>query len=193
MTPFAGIIRIRSKGCVLSRATLAGTPVTRESNHLMRPLPFLVLLACVSAGAVPGARATGDLAALERDVARLVNEHRTAHRLNALRVDSGLAAIAREHSAAMAAGRVPMGHDGFSARADRVERLLAYHEIAENVAMNDYGAGRTVRVAVDGWLKSPHHLENIEGDFNLTGVGIARSHEGAFYYTQLFVASVPNR
>jgi uncharacterized protein YkwD len=37
-------------------------------------------------------------------------------------------------------------------------------------------------------LRSPHHLENIEGSYNLTGVGIVRAKDGTFYYTQLFVA-----
>jgi uncharacterized protein YkwD len=159
----------------------------------MRSLLFLLLLACASAGTVPATQASSDLVMLERDVARLVNEHRAARRLHGLTVDTAVAAIARAHSVAMAQGRVPMGHDGFSERADQVERFRAFSEIAENVAMNDYTPGRTVRVAVQGWLKSPHHLENIEGKFDVTGVGIARSGSGAFYFTQLFVASASSR
>ena len=159
----------------------------------MRSLLLLLMLACASAGAVPAPRVSGDLASLERDVARFVNEHRADRRLPALKVDTAVAAIARAHSVAMAQGRVPMGHEGFSGRADQVERFLAFREIAENVAMNDYTPGRTVGVAMEGWLRSQHHLENIEGGFDVTGVGIARAHNGAFYFTQLFVASAPNR
>lgn len=159
----------------------------------MRSLLFLLMLACASAGAVPTTQASGDLAPLERDVARLVNEHRASRRLHVLTVDTAVAAIARAHSVAMARGFVPIGHDGFGERANQVERFRAFSEIAENVAMNDYAPGTTVRVAMDGWLKSPHHLENIEGKFEVTGVGIARSRSGAFYFTQLFVANVSSR
>jgi uncharacterized protein YkwD len=54
--------------------------------------------------------------------------------------------------------------------------------------LNDYPRPRTVTVAVDGWLGSPHHRENIEGNFDRTGVGIARSGDGTYYYTQIFIA-----
>jgi uncharacterized protein YkwD len=160
----------------------------------MRSLSLLVLLACASTGPAPTIRTPGDeIGALEREVARLVNEHRAARRLPALAPDSGLASIARSHSVAMAQGRVSLGHDGFSGRAERVEVFLAFRQIAENVAMNDYPPARTVRVAVEGWLRSAHHRENIEGPFERTGVGIARSRDGTFYYTQLFVATARGR
>ena len=58
----------------------------------------------------------------------------------------------------------------------------------ENVALNDYSRTRTVAVAVQGWLHSPHHLENIAGEYDHTGVGVARAADGTFYYTQLFVS-----
>ena len=61
------------KGVISARATLAGTPVNRESNHLMRSPLLLLILACASAAAVPAPQDSGDLASLERDVARLVN------------------------------------------------------------------------------------------------------------------------
>ncbi len=121
-------------------------------------------------------------------MARRVNEYRVSHRLRALRYDTSLAAVAREHSEAMARGRTPLGHDGFTKRAEAVEAFMDFKEIAENVAMNNYARPRTVPVAMSGWLRSPHHRENIEGSFDVTGVGIARSRDGTFYYTQLFVA-----
>jgi len=124
---------------------------------------------------------------MEHEVARRVNAHRAARRLAALTYDTAVAAIARAHSLEMAAHDVPMGHDGFHERADRVDRFMSLEAIAENVAMNDYGSARTVGVAVAGWLASAHHLENIEGRYDVTGVGIVRARDGTFYYTQLFV------
>lgn len=157
---------------------------------MARSVPVILLLACASAGPSPTTGAARDeLRALEWDVAHLVNRYRSAHRLKALTYDTAVASVARAHSVAMAQGRVSLGHDGFSVRADQVGRFVAFSEIAENVALNDYPRARTVRVAMDGWLRSPHHRENIEGAFDITGVGIAQSRNGTYYYTQMFVAT----
>jgi uncharacterized protein YkwD len=42
-------------------------------------------------------------------------------------------------------------------------------------------------VAVQGWLESPGHRENIEGPYELTGVGVASNAKGEVYFTQIFV------
>jgi uncharacterized protein YkwD len=44
----------------------------------------------------------------------------------------------------------------------------------------------SAREVVDGWLKSPGHKRNIEGDFTLTGIGIASDKQGNIYFTQIF-------
>ena len=43
------------------------------------------------------------------------------------------------------------------------------------------------REVVDGWLHSPGHRRNIEGDFRLTGIGLAEGSNGMIYFTQIFV------
>lgn len=174
-----------------------GTPVSDKSNHnrrrtmrrILRAVPIWVVLACASAsrGRTP-APVADDFGSMEAEVVRRVNQYRVSHRLRALRYDAQLAAVARVHSEDMARGQAPLGHDGFTGRANAVEKFLAFKEIAENVAMNNYAHARTVAVAMNGWLKSPHHRENIEGRFDVTGVGIARARDGTYYYTQLFVA-----
>jgi uncharacterized protein YkwD len=151
-----------------------------------RLLCALLVLACAPPVVAPPPVA--EYAAMEREVARRVNAHRATRRLAALSYDTAVASVARAHSLEMAAHDVPMGHDGFHQRADRVDRFLPLRAIAENVAMNDYNPARTVGVAVSGWLASPHHLENIEGNYDVTGVGIVRARDGTFFYTQLFVA-----
>ena len=155
----------------------------------MRPLLYAVLALASGAGSARRpAPATTEFSDLELTVVRLVNAHRSQLHLQALVADSTLAGIARGHSIAMAEGRAPFGHDGFSDRAKEAERLYDFSEIAENVALNDYARSRTVAVAVEGWLRSSHHRENIEGRFDRTGVGIARAGDGTYYYTQIFIA-----
>jgi len=153
----------------------------------LRLLCAAFLLACgPHAGTAPEPVLDGS--GMERAVARLVDAHRAARRLPALAYDTAIAAIARAHSRDMARRTIPMGHDGFRHRADLVARIIPFKAFAENVALNDYPAARTVRVAVTGWLASPHHLENIEGKYDVTGVGIVRAPDGTYFYTQLFVA-----
>ena len=41
--------------------------------------------------------------------------------------------------------------------------------------------------AVVGWINSPGHHKNIVGDFNLTGIGIAKNNEGKYYFNQIFI------
>jgi uncharacterized protein YkwD len=153
--------------------------------------PFLcaaLVLACAGGAAPSPAPATTDHRDLEQAVVRQVNAYRVRRHLRSLVADSSLARIARDHSRDMAERRVSFGHDGFNDRVKQAERRYDFSEIAENVALNDYPRARTVTVAVDGWLGSPHHRENIEGNFDRTGVGIARSGDGTYYYTQIFIA-----
>jgi uncharacterized protein YkwD len=156
---------------------------------VLRWLALGLFAACAAAQRPSSAAAPApEFRELERQVARLVNEHRAARRLRRLTYDTLVAAIARLHSADMASGRVSLGHEGFDLRADAVEQVEQFSEIAENVAMNDYARERTVGIALQGWLASAHHLASIEGPYNATGVGVARGRDGTFFYTQIFVA-----
>ena len=40
---------------------------------------------------------------------------------------------------------------------------------------------------VNMWLNSDGHRKNIEGNYNLTGIGVVKGKDGALYFTQIFV------
>ena len=104
--------------------------------------------------------------------------------LNALAMQDAITKEAETHSRNMASKKVPFSHTGFDERATRIRRQLkTVNAWAENVA---FGAN-TAREAVDMWLSSNGHRKNIEGCYNLTGIGIARSAAGELYFTQIFV------
>jgi uncharacterized protein YkwD len=150
----------------------------------------MALLSCADPRPVPAGMPEPPAAsaeALESRTYKLANEHRKAMGLSPLAYDARIAAVARRHSKDMADGRVPAGHDGFEARQRNLSKMIPLRGIAENVGFNDYPPSRTVRAAVSGWLGSRGHRENIEGRYDLTGVGIARDARGAYYYTQIFV------
>lgn len=119
---------------------------------------------------------------MESDILRYVNEDRNAHGLTSLKMNEMESSLAAGHSHNMAAGKVKFGHDGFDKRARSIQKALGSAEIGENVAEGIM----TAREVVDGWLKSPGHKKNIEGNFSLTGIGYAQDKKGDIYFTQIF-------
>lgn len=110
------------------------------------------------------------------------NRYRASKGLAPLRWNEGIAQIAAEHAAQMAAGQMPFNHDGFNQRASRFP--LAHSGAGENLAMS-HGYSEVAQTAVDGWIKSPGHEKNLRGQFNVCGIGCACSN-GKWYTTQLF-------
>jgi uncharacterized protein YkwD len=147
-----------------------------------------------------------DRAALEREIHSQVNEERRRRGLDPLEFDPELREIARYHSADMAENGY-VGHtspDGETV-ADRYDRFgydcrvsLAdggYSTGGENLYRTAY-AGQTLSRteladrAVDGWLSSPGHRENLlRDDWGREGVGVVVDVEGdvvRVYVTQNF-------
>ena len=130
--------------------------------------------------------AAATAAALELYVHELVNGHRATLGLKPLALIPEISDIARVHSRDMATGRVAFSHVGFDGRGAEISKSIPYRTFAENVAMN-YGLRTPGATAVSGWLQSPGHRRNIEGSFDLTGIGIVRSEDGTYFFTQLFM------
>ena len=159
-----------------------------------------LLLACgAGTGGVPPATAPvlpspagdtapdADLRRLEQEILAAVNEHRVVARLEPLQDHPGIAAIARRHSRAMAAGGVLFDHTGLDDRARAVRGKMTYTRLAENLAYNTARRPATVAWALDGWLRSEGHRRNLEGRWHFTGIGVAQRGR-RYYYTQIFVA-----
>jgi uncharacterized protein YkwD len=105
---------------------------------------FLAFSACLIA---VSAAADND-ADYPRRLAELVNQYRLRHGLPALIIDTTVAGLAREHSAAMAkAGQ--LNHDDFPSRVRRSGLAMC----VENVGWNY----RSPEGQFDGWRASPGH------------------------------------
>jgi uncharacterized protein YkwD len=121
---------------------------------------------------------------ISADILRFVNEHRRDIGLKPLQANSYISSVAVGHSRDMLTGQTPFGHEGFQQRIDLLRKHLGpLHVAAENVASGPMSA----REVVNGWLHSPGHRRNIEGDFRLTGIGVATARNGMIYFTQIFV------
>ncbi|MBD1813935.1 CAP domain-containing protein [Microcoleus vaginatus DQ-U2] len=123
---------------------------------------------------------------LEKAVNQQINQYRASKKLPPLSIDPRISQIARIHSENMANGKVSFSHDGFEGRAEAI--TIPYKSVAENLAYN-FGYSDPVRNAVEGWIKSDGHRKNMEGQFNVTGIGVAKNAKGEYYFTQLFVRS----
>jgi uncharacterized protein YkwD len=161
----------------------------RVRVHEVRPLLpawLMLLLLSFLTACEPGnaeIQPPADDSILEATVFEEINRRRVSLRLDPLEHDDRLAEQARRHSRNMAEGTVPFGHQGFQERV--AESGLEVISAAENVSRNR-GHDDPAMVAVEGWLDSPGHRTNIDGDYNRTGIGVARSPEGVYFFTQLF-------
>ncbi|MGK7958124.1 MAG: CAP domain-containing protein [Crocosphaera sp.] len=126
------------------------------------------------------------LIALEQEINRQVNQYRISKNLPPLQMNAEISYVARQHSRDMANKTATFSHDGFDNRATAVGKTIPYRSFAENLAYLK-GYSNLADVAVKGWINSPGHRKNMEGKFNLTGVGIAKNSEGEYYFTQLFL------
>jgi uncharacterized protein YkwD len=120
---------------------------------------------------------------MANDVLGYVNDYRRKKGLPALTMNSIISAQAQKHSDNMASHRTAFGHNGFSKRMKNISsQIRSVGATAENVAFGS----RTAKEVVEDWLHSPGHRENIEGPYNLTGIGIAADNKGHLYFTQIF-------
>jgi uncharacterized protein YkwD len=151
---------------------------------LFIPLPELQ---CLPSAYDPKAQIPSriEIQAMEAKVFNLINRERKKNGFSPLREWKVLATYAREHSWNIAMDHVDFGHHGFEARAEAIKTFGRHQALGENVAYS-YLLKDPLTAAVNGWMRSPGHRENILGDYDETGVGIAYSKEGRCYITQLF-------
>lgn len=124
-------------------------------------------------------------AEFEKNILTLVNQYRASHGLPALELNIEISEIARHHSANMANGLSIWGHEGYDERTQMVSTIVRWEEIGENLARNNLG--NPSLTAMNGWINSMLHKDNLIGDFTITGIGIARSSTGEYFFTQIFV------
>lgn len=122
---------------------------------------------------------------LEKEVFTRINDYRISKGLNTLASDERLVEQARIHSRNMGRGAVAFGHQGFQERIKAT--AIPYKSAAENVAYTKQSDPASA--VVEGWIASEGHRRNIEGRFDLTGIGVIRNEEGFYYFTQLFLLS----
>lgn len=121
---------------------------------------------------------------LSEKILQEINSYRTKQGLSPLHMEPFISALAEKHSQDMARNLVPFGHDGFG---NRIRYLFSHFNNMNGGAENVAYVYTNAKEAVPLWINSAGHRKNIEGDFNLTGIGIAYGDYGRIYLTQIFI------
>jgi len=178
------LVRKIALGCVFLAVGLSScVEISKVDSFLQLEFPQRLSKTTSQKTINPGKPST-----LERAIHAQVNKYRQSQNLPPLQLDVRISEQAKAHSQAMANGKVPFSHQGFEQRVNAIEKSIAYRSAGENVAYNQ-GYSDPATQAVQGWLKSPGHLKNIRGDFNLTGIGVVKNNKGQYYFTQVFIRS----
>ena len=111
----------------------------------------------------------------------LINAYRVSIGLNELKEINHISYKSEEHDHYMIANNV-VNHNDFVSRSENIMKVLGAKSVSENIAYNY----NSPKAALDAWLKSPSHKQNIEGNFTHFGLSIRVSAEGKKYYTNIF-------
>jgi len=111
----------------------------------------------------------------------LINQHRQGLGLSSLSKNETAEKLSIDHTKYMISIN-DINHDNFDQRGDALAMQENAMGVAENVA-KFYPDAQSV---VDGWLTSPEHKQNIEGNYMYTGISAIKDKDGRYYYTQLF-------
>ena len=125
---------------------------------------------------------------IERRAVQRINAVRGEHMRPPLRADPDLGRLARAYSCALLR-RGDLSHTDADGKtvADRVTAAgKPFLAVGENLA-SSVGEGDPLATAIDAWMRSPAHRENIlRPDFTDTGVGVCRDGT-TYYFTQIFL------
>jgi len=113
----------------------------------------------------------------------LINQDRAANGLSALEWTPQLVVVARNQSARQAAAGTIFHNPNLA-----TEVTGNWIVLGENVGM-----GGTVQALHDAFMNSPHHRENILGDYDKAGIGIVMggSDGATIFVTEVFWKTAP--
>ncbi|ADY28954.1 CAP domain-containing protein [Cellulophaga lytica] len=117
---------------------------------------------------------------MEAELITLINNHRTNIGLEKLQISNNAYRYAKEHNIYMIKINA-INHDNFIERAENLSSETNATLVAENVA-NQYSNAQQI---LNAWLNSPNHKDNIETNYEYTGICILTNTNGEHYVTQI--------
>ena len=131
---------------------------------------------------------TQSLNSLEQSVYEQINEHRESKGLPPLVLDGWLSEQARQHSQAMAKGDISFDHEFLDQLNQKIIKTGPYQSAATVIGMT-LGHANPAQANVNNWRTSifDETRAAINGEYELTGVGVAMNLKGEYYFTQIFL------
>lgn len=133
----------------------------------------------------PDAQVISSLDSLEYAVYKQINNHRVKKGLPPLVLNSQLIEQARLDSRLLASNQIALTKEDVS-KTNRALNNLPHQGISTLVAWNQ-GYINPAQITVDAWLADKTSINSIEGQYKVTGVGIARNAAGKYYITQILL------
>ena len=66
--------------------------------------------------------------------------------------------------------------------------MVCKNRIWYNEAISyNFGYPDPARITVNSWISDPEFIDSLHGNYEFTGIGVARSITGEYYFTQIFV------
>lgn len=118
---------------------------------------------------------------ITQEIHKLVNEYRVSKGKATVEFNDAAAKIALTHTEYMISIN-EINHDKLDNRFKELQTLDNAKAIAENVASRQ----KTASEVVQGWINSNGHRKNIEGNYSHTGIGVKKSANGHYFFTQIF-------
>ena len=153
-----------------------------KTNLLKYSYTFLLLLFVVSCSdEEEETPLSSNELSITEEILNLVNQHRQSQGLSTLQSNATAVLLAEDHTRYMISLE-ELNHHNLDAKFQTLIEKEGATGIGENVA-SFYPDAASV---VTGWLNSPDHRRNIEGNFTHTGIAAIKDEEGKYYYTQIF-------
>ena len=138
-----------------------------------------------SATPAPNENQSGDLSSEETQLLNLINEQRAQQKLSALQADTELMKVARLKAQDMVQNNY---FDHISPTYGSPFDMMRQFGISFKAAAVNIAGNSSVQGAVTAWMKSSGHKANIlNGTYNYTGIGIAKSNKYGYVYVQMFI------
>ncbi|GGD31451.1 CAP domain-containing protein [Flavobacterium orientale] len=153
-------------------------------------LPIAIMFTLVSCSTEDSAESSENLKVenyayndIELDMMARINDYRASVGLPELAPIDHISYKSGEHNDYMIENDV-VGHYYFESRSNNIKQVLGAVRVSENLAYNY----NTNNAALNAWLNSDGHKENIEGDYTHFGISIKiNPANGRKYYTNIFM------
>jgi uncharacterized protein YkwD len=127
---------------------------------------------------------------LETSIYNQINQYRQTLNLAPIELNSFLSEQARQYSDRVAKGEISFENSNFDSQFEVIQEKIPFQRVKVNLAYNQ-GYPDPATATVNNWLESSTHRQNMEGDFNLMGIGVAKNQENQYYFTHILLKEIP--